>query len=95
MFNSFSAAVSAMKAHALAVDTVGNNLANVNTTGFKASGVAFKDLVSESMSARSESGMGVGQAMTVRSFAQGAASIFDSDEPIGRPTDSFPKGNRR
>ena len=72
MFNSFSAAVSAMKAHALAVDTVGNNLANVNTTGFKASGVAFKDLVSESMSARSESGMGVGQAMTVRSFAQGA-----------------------
>ncbi len=33
-----------MQAQQLKVDTVANNLANVNTTGFKASRVAFKDL---------------------------------------------------
>ncbi len=72
MFNSFSSALSAMKAHATAVDVVGNNLANVNTTGFKASDVAFKDLVSESLSARNEIGMGVSKPLTVRTFTQGA-----------------------
>ena len=26
----------------------------------------------------------------MRDFRDGARSIFDSDEPVGRPTDSFP-----
>ena len=30
-----------------------------------------------------------------RNFQQGASSIFDASEPIGRSTDSFPKGKRR
>jgi flagellar hook protein FlgE len=73
MFNSFSSALSSLRAHAVAVDTVGNNLANVNTTGFKASDVAFKDIVAESMGAtKSETGMGVSHPMTVRNFSQGA-----------------------
>jgi len=35
MFTSFSTALSALSATATAVDVVGNNLANLNTPGFK------------------------------------------------------------
>lgn len=73
MFNSFSSALSALRAHSVAVDTVGHNLANVNTAGFKASDVAFKDIVAESMGGgKSETGMGVSRPLTVRHFSQGA-----------------------
>jgi flagellar hook protein FlgE len=73
MFNSFSSALSALRAHATAVETVGNNLANVNTTGFKGSDVAFRDIVSDSIGGRqAETGMGVSRPITVRTFSQGA-----------------------
>ena len=72
MFNSFSAALAALKAHSSAVDTIGHNLANVNTTGFKAVEVAFKDLVAESMGGGPATGMGVGKPIMVRNFTQGA-----------------------
>jgi len=73
MFNSFSAALSALKAHTAAVDAVGHNLANTNTTGFKGIDVAFKDVVAQSLSgSKSENGMGVGRLATVRNFSQGA-----------------------
>ena len=72
MFNSFSAALSALKAHSTAVDAVGHNLANVNTTGFKGTDVAFRDLVAESLGSGQETGMGVTRPMTVRHFSQGA-----------------------
>ncbi|MBC8167304.1 MAG: flagellar hook protein FlgE [Bryobacteraceae bacterium] len=72
MFNSFNSALSALKAHSAAVDAVGNNLANVNTTGFKSSDVAFKDVVAESFSGGSETGLGVGRPTTIRNFSQGA-----------------------
>ncbi len=71
MFNSFSAALSALKAHSAAVDAVGHNLANTNTTGYKAVDVSFKDVVAQSMSGKSETGMGVGRVSTVRNFTQG------------------------
>jgi flagellar hook protein FlgE len=80
MFNSFSAALSALKAHAAAVDTVGHNLANVNTTGYKAMDVSFKDVVAQSVSGHSETGMGVGRVSTVRNFSQGA--IQSSSGPL-------------
>jgi flagellar hook protein FlgE len=72
MFNSFAAALSALKAHSTAVDAVGHNLANLNTTGFKATDVQFKDVVAESMSSQSETGLGVSRPMTTRVFSQGA-----------------------
>lgn len=71
MMNSFSTALSALKAHSAAVDAVGQNLANVNTTGFKGTDVAFKDLVTESL-AGGEVGMGVSRPVMVRNFGQGA-----------------------
>ncbi|MBC7928814.1 MAG: flagellar hook protein FlgE [Bryobacteraceae bacterium] len=71
-FNSFSSALSALKAHSAAVDTVGHNLANVNTTGYKSVDVAFKDVVAQSVNSKGESGLGVGRVSTVRNFNQGA-----------------------
>jgi flagellar hook protein FlgE len=72
MFSSFTSALAALKAHSAAVDTIGHNLANVNTTGFKAVEVAFKDLVAQSMGGGAEVGMGVGRPISVRNFTQGA-----------------------
>ena len=37
MFTTFSTALSALNATSTAIDVVGNNLANMNTTGFKGS----------------------------------------------------------
>ena len=43
MFTSFSTALSALSAFSTAVDVVGNNLANLNTPGYKSSVVYFSD----------------------------------------------------
>lgn len=48
MFDSFNTAVAALNADGKAVDVIGNNLANLNTPGFKRSTVDFHDLVAES-----------------------------------------------
>ncbi|MHC4950233.1 MAG: flagellar basal body protein [Planctomycetota bacterium] len=41
MGSALSAGVSGLKAHQAMLDVAGNNLANVNTTGFKGSSVPF------------------------------------------------------
>lgn len=45
MMSSLFAAVSGLKAHQERMDVVGNNIANVNTTGFKKSRVTFADML--------------------------------------------------
>ncbi|HET8548631.1 MAG TPA: flagellar hook protein FlgE [Bryobacteraceae bacterium] len=75
MFTSFSTALSALSAHATAVDVVGNNLSNLNTPGFKTSVVSFHDLVTQSLGAglgETQVGFGVGRPVTIRQFSQGA-----------------------
>lgn len=75
MFTSFSTALSALSAHTTAVDVVGNNLANLNTPGYKASVVAFSDLVTQSLGAglgETQVGFGVARPVTIRQFSQGA-----------------------
>jgi flagellar hook protein FlgE len=75
MFTSFSTALSALSAHATAVDVVGNNLANLNTPGFKSSAVVFQDLVTQSLGSgfgETQVGFGVGRPITIRQFSQGA-----------------------
>ena len=52
MFTSFSTALSALNATSTAVDVVGNNLANLNTPGFKTNVVYFRDLVTQSLGRR-------------------------------------------
>ncbi len=72
---SFSAGLSGLNANAKALSVVGNNLANLNTVGFKSSTVTFEDLVYQSAGAAGENpsqiglGVGIGQVSSV--FSQG------------------------
>ena len=49
MMRSLFSAISGLKNHQLMVDTVGNNIANVNTTGFKSARVTFQDIISQTL----------------------------------------------
>lgn len=84
MLRSFYAGISGLRNHQQAMDAVGNNLANVNTTGYKASRTTFMDTLSQtiqgSRAGSAESGgknpMQVGLGMTIaaidRDVSQGA-----------------------
>lgn len=56
-----------------AIDIVGNNLANLNTTGYKDDVASFKDLVAQSLSGNGSSQVGLGTTapLTDRVFSQG------------------------
>ena len=49
MMRSMYSAVSSLKAHQLKMDVIGNNIANVNTTGFKGSRVTFHEVFSQTL----------------------------------------------
>jgi flagellar hook protein FlgE len=49
MGSALSAGVSGLKAHQAMLDVAGNNLANVNTAGFKGSSVSFAELLSQTL----------------------------------------------
>ena len=75
MFTSFSTALSALDATSTAIDVVANNLANLNTTGYKDSTVSFQDLVTESTGAglaQTQVGFGVAPPVTTAQFTQGS-----------------------
>jgi flagellar hook protein FlgE len=87
---SFSTALSGLNANTTAIDVVGNNLANLNTDGFKASTVSFHDLVTESIGAdlgATQVGFGVGAPVTLAQFTQGAI------QSTGGPLDAAIQGN--
>ncbi len=50
MMRSLFAGVSGLQNHQIRMDVVGNNIANVNTTGYKRSRVNFQDMISQTMS---------------------------------------------
>lgn len=50
MLRSMYSGISGMRGFQTKLDVIGNNIANVNTTGFKAGRVMFKDILSQSMS---------------------------------------------
>src|SRR4051812_30171042 len=80
---SFSAALSGLNANGQALSVIGNNLANMNTIGFKASTVAFSDLVSQNVggtgSNPAQIGLGVGTGSISPNFSQG--SIENTTSP--------------
>jgi flagellar hook protein FlgE len=92
MFKSFSTALSALDAFATGVDVVGNNLANLNTAGYKTSVVSFHDLVTQSLGAglgETQAGFGVGRPITMRQFSQGAIQSSSGPLDIGIQGDGF------
>jgi flagellar hook protein FlgE len=71
--SSFSIALSGLTADSAALDVVGNNLANLNTTGYKDSNVSFYDLLQQSVAGGStQIGGGVSEPQTERLFTQGS-----------------------
>ena len=75
MFAAFSTALSALTADETAINVVGNNLANLNTPGFKDTVVSFSDLVTQSLgggAGETQVGGGVGRPITLTQFSQGA-----------------------
>lgn len=92
MFTSFSTALSALGAHTTAIDVVGNNLANLNTPGYKASVVAFSDLVTQSLGAglgETQVGFGVARPVTIRQFSQGAIQASSGPLDVAIQGDGF------
>jgi flagellar hook protein FlgE len=87
-----SAAVTGLQAHQKMLDIAGNNLANVSTTGFKASQIIFSELLSETIKKASapssnigginpqQMGSGVGIASISRNMAQG--NIISTGQPL-------------
>ncbi|MGD0677156.1 MAG: flagellar basal-body rod protein FlgG [Polyangiaceae bacterium] len=83
MFRSLNVAASGMAAQETQLDTIANNLANANTTGYKSQQVQFEDLLYENVRApgansngmtpptATQLGTGVRVVATTRSFAQG------------------------
>jgi len=73
---SFSAGLSGLNANSAYLSVIGNNLANINTIGFKSSSVTFMDLVSQTMGGSSVNPMQVGLGVTTGAisaiFSQGA-----------------------
>jgi flagellar hook protein FlgE len=72
----FSAGLSGLNANAVYLSVIGNNLANINTVGFKASSVTFMDLVSQNVGGSSGNPMQVGLGVVTGSispvFSQGS-----------------------
>lgn len=60
MNRSLYSGVSGLKAHQTRMDVIGNNISNVNTYGFKASRVTFKDVYYQTVSAGSAGSSTVG-----------------------------------
>jgi flagellar hook protein FlgE len=84
----YSTALSGLNADTTAIDIVGNDLSNLNTTGYKATEVDFSDLMAEQLGAASTSvGMGVGQVNALSNYTQGTI------ETTNGPTDAAIQGN--
>ncbi|KTR26490.1 flagellar basal body rod protein FlgG [Exiguobacterium indicum] len=60
MLRSMYSGISGLKNFQTKLDVVGNNIANVNTFGYKKGRVTFKDLVNQSVGSASGAGGGVG-----------------------------------
>jgi flagellar hook protein FlgE len=93
MVKSMFSGVSGLRAHQQKMDVIGNNIANVNTWGFKSSSFAFKDAVYQTVSAStggnvtagasggtnaSQVGYGTGTGSITTAFTTGGMASSDS-----------------
>ena len=99
MMRSLYSAVSGLKGHQTRMDVIGNNIANVNTTGFKSSRVNFEDMITQTLSSASSAtddlggtnpkqiGLGVSVGSIDTLFTDGTA------QSTGKNTDLALSGN--
>ena len=86
MFSAFSIALSGLSGTSQAVDAIGNNLANMNTPGYKATVMNFQDMVTQAIAGSPLSGAGIGLPTVFRQFTQGAV------QASGGPLDAAIQG---
>lgn len=99
MLRSLFSGISGLRSHQTMLDVTGNNIANVNTTGFKSSRVVFQDTLSQVVANAggaqagtggtnpAQVGLGVQVAGIATSFTQGAS------QTTGRSTDMMIQGD--
>lgn len=100
MMRALYSGVSGLKTHQTKMDVIGNNIANVNTVGFKASSVTFSDIMYQTTSGASgatattggknakQIGLGVSTAATKVSITSGGAAQSTGDAFDIKLTDS-------
>jgi len=102
MDRALKTAASGMYAQQLNVDAIANNLANVNTTGFKSTRVEFQDLMYETLRATGtpdqtggtppaelQVGDGTVPSSTTRNFTQGSVTQTQNPLDFGIQGDGF------
>lgn len=90
MLTALSTALSALDGQSTAIDVVGNNLANLNTVGYKANSAVFYDLMSQSIGdAKTQVGMGIGTPLTRRIFSQGHTQSSSGPLDVAIQGDGF------
>lgn len=90
MFTAFSTSLTALQADSSAISVIGNDLANLNTTGYKAEQVQFEDLMAQSLgtgASTTQVGLGVGPILTAAEYTQGTLTS------TGGPLDAAIQGN--
>lgn len=101
MLRSLFSGISGLRAHQTMLDVTGNNIANVNTTGYKSSQALFSDTLSQLVSAAgapqngiggtnpAQIGLGVRTAGISTNFQQGAAQLTNRSTDIMISGDGF------
>src|SRR5687767_9934094 len=99
MLRSLFSGISGLRAHQQMMDVTGNNIANVNSVGYKSSQTVFQDTLSQMMKAAgapqeelggtnpAQVGLGVRMAGINTNFSQGSAQM------TGRATDLMISGD--
>ncbi|MBI2559668.1 MAG: flagellar hook-basal body complex protein [Planctomycetes bacterium] len=77
MLTALYSGISGLRSHQTFLDVVGNNIANINTPGFKESRVRFADLLSQDLTSAAagnpaQVGLGVRAAGIDKNFSQGS-----------------------
>lgn len=101
MMRALYTAASGMIAQQTSVDTISNNIANVNTTGFKSNKAEFKSLLYQNIQTRTttangaqkpipaQAGLGTRVASTTTSFTQGSLQETESSTDFALDGDGF------
>ncbi len=101
MIRSMYSAVTGLRNHQIMMDVVGNNIANVNTPGFKKSNAIFQDVLSQTIKGASapsgalggtnpaQIGLGVRMGAIAQNLAQGALQRTGRDLDLSIEGDGF------
>ncbi len=92
MLRGLFSAASGMTAQQLMVDNISNNLANVNTAGFKKRRINFQDLLYQTIQQPGAVGAGGGEIPSGMQIGHGTRAV--SIEPIFTPGAHIETGNR-